>query len=439
MGTVDFVGKLQSMGIRALYHITDKDNLISIIKERSLYSWSGALDAGISVLRPGGNPVTHRLDARVGRDRYVHLLPHHPTDRDFLQFINQGRFGELFALEIKLEALKEGRVVFWLGDPYSDGERIDDVELLSERIQADPDLLNVLSVDALDSIHYSYLLNIPEDVESRISEVHPTAIVFVIDQSRSMSRGAEINNVEYDYISEVAAESVNTLIEHFLRRCISAQGEVNRLYDIAVIGYGDDVRNGWNGELADSDMHSPIELLAHTQTRDERFRWVDPKDDDSKSRSDLALEHVYELLGSWVKRKENRYSYPPTVIHVSDGGISTQYQNGFLKAAEKLKRLSTENGNLILWNIGISPFRSKEYVLLSGEELPILFHHGTDSTLLYEASSYLPPRFKEIAAPFHGGDPALERRTMAVNLAPDKLVRLLQLCILPEQDRFSED
>ncbi len=431
---------LHSLGINALYHITDKDNLNSIIKERSLYSWGSAQDAGISVFRPGGDPVTHRLDARVGRERYVHLLPHRPTSGDMRHFSHQGRFGELFALEVSLNALKAGRVVFWIGDPYSGGERIEDLDVLSERLTADPDLINALSVDVLDSIHYTYYeKSIPEDIGSRISEVHPTAIVFVVDQSRSMSRGTEINNVEYDYISEVAAESVNTLIEHFLRRCISAQGEVNHLYDIAVIGYGDDVRNGWNGELADSDMHSPVELLAHTQGHGDRFRWVDPKDDDNKSRSDLALEHVYEMLDAWVKRKENRYSYPPTIIHVSDGGISTQYQNGFLKAAERLKRLSTENGNLILWNIGISPFRSKEYVLLSGEELPILFHHGTDSTLLYEASSYLPMRFKGIAGPFHGGDPSLERRTMAVNLAPDKLVKLLQLCILPEQERLSED
>lgn len=434
MGAVDYIGKLQSLGIKALYHITDKDNLISIVKERCLYSWGSAQDAGIPVLRPGGDPITHRLDARVGRERYVHLLPHRPTDADLLHFSAQGRFGELFALEVSLDALKAGRVVFWIGDPYAGGERIEDVEVLSERILAEPDLVNALSVDVLDSVHYHYYEHsIPEDVEARISEVHPTAIVFVIDQSRSMSRSTEINNVEYDYISEVAAQTVNSLIGHFLKMCISVQGEVNHLYDIAVIGYGNDVRNGWNGELADSDMHSPVELLSHTQTQGERFRWVDPKDDDNKSRSDLALKHVFEMLASWVARKENRYSYPPTVIHISDGDISRQYQNEFLRNSEKLKRLSTENGNLVLWNIGFSPYRSKEYVLLSGEDLPILFHHGTDSTLLYEASSYLPVRFKEAAATFHGGDASLERRTMAVNLDPEKLVKLLQLCILPER------
>ena len=432
MSPQEFIEKLRKLGIGPLYHVTDKDNLISIVKERGLFSWKRAQEDDIVVSRPGGTPINHRLDSRIGRDGYVHLYPFPPGEGLLKRFSLQGRFGELFPLEVSEKALKEGRTVFWLGGQSNGGERIDDVEVLSERLQSDPKLIESLTVDVQDSIHRNYLLNIPADIESRISEVHPTAIVFVVDQSLSMARSTEIDNVQYDSIAEYAAETINTLIEHFLKRCIGPQGEVNRLYDIAVVGYGEGVNNAWNGELHDSYFHTPVELMAHPQASEEKFIWVDPKDDDSKGRADLALEFTLDLISSWVNKKENRLSYPPTVIHISDGQVSTLYQKGFLKASENLKRLSTETGNTILWNIGISPFRTREYKLLSGEDLPALFHHGTDSTVLYEASSYLPERFKKTAAAIHLGDDELERRTMVVNLPEEKLVRLLQMCVLPE-------
>lgn len=431
MAEHSFIDKLQSIGISSLYHLTDKDNLISIIKERGIFSVQNARDADIVVSRPGGTAITHRLDARHGRDGCVHLFPTAPTEDVLRAFSNQGRFGELFSLEISLKALRPGRTFFWIGDPYDGGERIEDINTLLERVQKDPAALASLSIDVEGSIHYNYLLNIPEDIESRISEVHPTAIVFAVDISRSMSRGAEIDSVQYDSISEVAAIIINKLIEHFLERCVSAEGEVNHLYDIAVIGYGDGVSDIWNGDLSGKDFHTPVELMWHSQSERDRFRWVDPRDDDSKSRSDLGMERVLNLMSAWVAMKENKYSYPPTVIHISDGDISPLYQRGFLKAAESLKRLETTD-KLVLWNVGISPYRSREYLLMSGEDLPLLFHHGTDSTVMYEASSYLPERFKIPAASIHKGDPTLERRTMAINMTAENLIELLQLCVLPE-------
>ena len=431
MSVSDYIEKLQSLGIHCLYHVTDKDNVASIVKERSLFSWKIAQETGISVTRPGGDPVLHRLDGRLGRDGYVHLFSMAPSEKQLAQFSAQGRFGELVTLEVSLSALRPEETIFWVGDPYLGGRRVDDINVLEDMIRENPSLLNSITVDVMDSIHCHYLGNIPKDIESRISEAHPTAIVFLIDQSRSMSKGVEIANLEYDYISDLAASVVNTLIEHFLKRCVDDDGVVNHLYDIAVLGYGNYVENAWNGDLSDGAFHSPMELLAHVQGDKDSYRWVDPRDDGNEGRSSLGMERVYQLLSEWVGKKENRYSYPPTVIHISDGQIVREYQLDFLKIAERIKMLGTETGNVVLWNVGFSPYRSKEYALLSGEDLPILFHHGTDSSLLYEASSYVPEQFKERAAAVHGGDVSIQRRTMAVNLSVEKLIKLLQMCVLP--------
>ena len=425
--------QLKRLGITCLYHITDKDNLVSIFTDGYLSSWGKTLEDGIRVSNPGGDAVSHRLDARFSPDRrsFVHLYAMEPSDSQLQEFTISQNIGDAYVLKISTKAIRPGNTVFWIGDPYDGGERIDNVSDLDERLRDNPELLGSVTVDIINSIRYNFILNAPNELTSKISKLHPTAIVFVIDQSCSMARGTDVDQVEYDYISELAAITVNEQIDRFLKRCLTEDGTVQHLYDIAVIGYGDGVYTAWNGELASSDFHSPEELFAHLQEDGDMYRWVDAKDSDTRGRCDLAFEHVYELLNSWIQKEENRFSYPPTVIHISDGDVKREYQRLFLINAEKIKRLRTESGDVILWNIGILPFRYNEFVFISGEELPALMQFS-GSLVLYEASSYLPTRFKEKAASIHGHDPHLARKTMGVNVRAKTLSEILQLCVLPE-------
>lgn len=424
---------LENLGIRCLYHVTDKDNLPSILKERGLSSWRQLTEAGIRVPRPGGDAVSHRLDARFGgRDGAVHLFASEPTEGVLRSMRDTHRYSELCVLTVSLRALRPETTVFWIGDPYDGGERIDRIGDLAARIEKDPSILSRVSVDIMGGIHVNHIGNIPLDVWTRISEVHPTAIVFVVDQSCSMARGTDLDNVDYDYISDLAALSVNNQIDSFLKRCITEDGVVNHLYDIAVIGYGNGVSMAWNGTLADKAFHSPLELLSHVKEPSDQFRWVDAKDSETRGRCDLAFEYVYRLLSEWTEREENRFSYPPTVIHISDGDVKREYQRDFLLSAEKLKALHTETGHVIVWNIGYFPVRLNEHVFLSGEELPALTQFP-GGLVLYEASSYLPDQFKRKASAFHHQDPNLARKTMGVNVKMRTLFDVLQLCVLPEQ------
>lgn len=424
--------QLKELGISCLYHLTDKDNLASILKERGLFSWEAMAGNGIPVSRPGGDAVTHRLDKRLeGRNGCVHLYASKPSDAQIQAMKDTGRFSDLCLLSIELKAIHTGAVSFWIGDPYSGGECIHNFQDLVSRVKEDPSVLSRLSVDYLGSVHINYIGGIPEDIWARISEVHPTAIVFVLDQSCSMARGTNLDNVDYDYISDLVAESVNTQIEEFLKKCIAEDGTVSHLYDIAVIGYGNNVRPAWNGALSSEPFHTPMELLSHVPAAGDQFRWVDPKDSDTKGRSDLAFEYVYKLLSEWTAKEENRFSYSPTVIHISDGDVKREYQEPFLLNAEKIKALHTENDHVIVWNISYLPIRFKEFVLLSGEELPALTSFPV-GLVLYEASSYLPGRFKDKAATFHRHNPNLARKTMGVNVRTSVLFDVLQMCVLPE-------
>ncbi len=427
----NYLDQLTKLGISCLYHVTDKDNLQSILKERRLSSWKKLSEDGITVPRPGGDSITHRLDARNGeRDNCVHLFATKPTEESLRSILNTKRFSELCVLSVSLKSIRPHKASFWIGEPYSGGEHIDNVRDLALRIEEDPSCLARISVDVYEAVHINYIGDIPEDVWTRISEIHPTAIVFVIDQSCSMARGTDLDNVDYDYISDLVAQSVNAQILSFLEKCISEDGTVSHLYDIAVIGYGNNVSPAWNGDLSNEAFHSPMELMSHVKDKDNQFRWVDAKDSDTRGRCDLAFEYVYNLLADWTSKEENHFSYPPTVIHISDGEVKRDYQESFLLSAEKLKSLHTENGNVIVWNIGYLPVRFKEHVFLSGEELPALIRFP-GGLVLYEASSYLPARFKEKAAAFHRNNPELARKTMGVNVRIQTLFDVLQMCVLP--------
>lgn len=426
----NYLEQLEALGITCLYHVTDKDNLSSIVKERNLYSWKKLSMDGIAVTRPGGNAFTHRLDARSGMDDAIHLHAFEPTEDLLSKMRSSGQFSELCVLKVSLNAIRPGSATFRIGDPYSDWKRLDNVRDLSDELSKNPTALSQLTVDVQERIHINHIDDIPKDIWVRISEAHPTAIVFVIDQSCSMSRATMLDNVEYDYTSDLVAQGVNTQILSFLQKCIAADGEISHLYDIAVIGYGNSVSPAWNGELSVRAFHSPVELLSHVKADTEQFRWVDAKDSYNRGRCDLAFKHVYEMLEEWISREENRFSYPPTVIHISDGDVKRDYQKDFLLYAEKLKSLHTETGNVIVWNLSYFPVCFKELVFLSGEELPA-FTQFPGGLILYEASSYLPERFKAKAATIHQRDPDLARKTMGVNVRLQTLFDALQMCVLP--------
>lgn len=426
-----YIERLQELGVSYLYHITDKDNLHSILKERRLLPWKKLCEDGIIVPRPGGNGVTHRLDARKHqRDNCVHLYAAEPTADMIDEMLNNKRFSELCVLRISLKSIRSNKATFWIGDPYLDGERFDNLRDLVLRLSDDPSCISRLSVDLEEYVYINYIDNIPKDVCTRISEVHPTAIVFVIDQSCSMARGTNLDNVNYDYTSDLVAEAVNLQIESFLKRCVSEDGTISHLYDIAVVGYGNNVSPAWNGDLSDEAFHGPMELMTHIKDPGDQFRWVNARDNETRGRCDLAFEYVYHLLKEWTAKEENKFSFPPTVVHISDGEVKREYQESFLLNAEKLKSLHTETGNVTVWNIGYLPVRFKEHVFLSGEELPAISRFP-GGLVLYEASSYLPQILKSKASSFHKHNPELARKTMAVNVKFQTLFDILQMCVLP--------
>lgn len=420
--STELLHELRDSGVTCLYHITDRENLGSISACGGLCSWSYKTEHDIEIHRPGGDAVTHTLDRRRGLDKAVHLYLKRPGEDILSAYVQSGRTPSPFVLEIDIESLKPGTQLT-VGDPYCTEEQIELSDIPLSIGEDSP----VVTFHVPDFIPLKYMRNMPEKYTAYISSSQTTAVIFIIDHSESMSQSTELNGVRYEYMSEAVATIVNRQIESMLRLCVE-DGTVARKFDVAVLGYGDYPYSAWAGRLSGKGFVSPGLLLACGKEND-RYRWIEPNDSGKDSRADLAFEQARMLLEEWMSHQKNRYYYPPTVIHITDGGIPNVRLKSFLLESEAIKRLHSGDGNVLIWNFMITPEKRHEFILPSGDELPALKYGGGLS--LYESSSVIPEAIGRKLAIQLGKDPRMQRRAIGLNVSLDTLSRVLDQCILP--------
>ena len=66
------------------------------------------------------------------------------------------------------------------------------------------------------------------------------------------------------------------------------------------------------------------------------------------------LQCVAELLEGWCEDARNRDSFPPVFLNISDGMSSDSTEEELLAAAERIKHISTKDGNTLFINVNIS-------------------------------------------------------------------------------------
>ena len=131
-----------------------------------------------------------------------------------------------------------------------------------------------------------------------------------------------------------------------------------------------------------------------------------------------ALHHAYGIVDLWIE--EHRESFPPIVIHVTDGECSEPGDP--IDYAVPLTDLVTSNGNVLLFNCHLS--------MTSAD--PFLFPHSSEilpddyARLLFKMSSEFPePLFQNAVA--EGFDIQPNARGMAFNADMVSLIKFLDL------------
>lgn len=464
-----FKAVIDKHNIVKLYHFTDRDNLESIIKNGGLFSWMDCERKGIKIAKPGGGSLSRQLDNGRNLGDYVRVsfTTQHPM---MYVAMKDGRVSNPVILEIDPE------VIYWKGTCFSNmnaatykvrpniGETIDDFnqihfqsvkarkhfDLPEEEqpyFQAEILVKNCIPLEYIRNIGNFGIpipaqpkkLQIKNPYTAQITRSTPTAFIFLVDQSVSMRRTTTLNG-EQMTLAEAVARIVNNQINELVLRCIKTT-EVRHYYDIAVIGYGHEVYSGWNGMLAGRNFVSPEELKNNPfkkitvkeekRTRKgtmikeiEKVQWLEPRCDGNWTHVHLAFDRAKTLLDKWMTEHHEKDCYPPTIINITDGQFNHAKRDQIVQQANELKAMFTNDGNVLLWNIHITPDNLEQVLLPIGKQE---LNGNLYSELLFDMSSLLPTRYNQAISDIRGDSMDARHIAMATNTDMSTLIQLMDI------------
>ncbi len=464
----EFKTILDQHKIVKLYHFTDRDNLDSIIKNGGLYSWMDCERKGIKIAKPGGDQLSRDLDRRDDLQHYVRIsfTTQHPM---MFVAMRDGRVSNPVILEIDPE------VIYWQDSKYANmnatrnganrGNTLEDFkkihfqsvkarshfDLAEEEqpyFQAEILVKNFIPLEFIKNIgNFGFpipskpkALQIKNPYTAQITRNTPTAFIFLVDQSVSMKRMTNLYGEQIS-LAEAVARIVNKQIYNLILRCVKMD-EVRHYYDIAVIGYGHEVYSGWNGNLAGRDFVSPEEIKKNpykkiivreevrtrkgTQIKEiEKNQWIETKCDGHWTHVHKAFDRAKQLLEKWMVEHHDKDCYPPTIINITDGQFTDATREQLIQQANELKSMFTNDGNVLLWNIHITP-NSLEQIILPVNKSEL--KGDKYSELLYDMSSLLPERYNadiETKMKISAGN--VRHVAMSVNVDTSRLMQLMDI------------
>ncbi len=191
--------------------------------------------------------------------------------------------------------------------------------------------------------------------ESEISRRNPGLFIFLLDQSRSMSR--KIAGGQRSKAQE-ASDAINRQMNEVISRCTKSDG-IRPYFDVGVIGYG--FKSGEARGLISNNPISIAELENHILKMEKRTEEIDGETIETEfpiwfepvASYDTPMVKALTLAKEWVEKwvDEHKSSFPPVVINISDGGATDGVP---VDIAKEIMKLQTDDGNVLLWNCHLS-------------------------------------------------------------------------------------
>jgi len=262
------------------------------------------------------------------------------------------------------------------------------------------------SLKNLQPVNWDIELNkIQYDAE--INRKNPSAFIFMIDQSGSMSTKSFYKG-EYKSLAEIVSDMINELLDELIGRCTKTEG-VRNYFDVCVLGYGKNSYTSevlWEGNLKGKDWVNISDLKKNanyekrmvvttirgktkTEEKDVPY-WFKPV---SQSLTPMghAFDKAHELLSNWIKDKRHENSYPPVVINITDGAQTDCNNDELIQKAQKVQALNTKDGHVLVLNCHLSNSANTTIKFpLSIDELTNAY-----SKRLFKMSSVMPETFNQ--------------------------------------------
>ncbi|MDR0907102.1 MAG: VWA domain-containing protein [Rikenellaceae bacterium] len=246
-----------------------------------------------------------------------------------------------------------------------------------------------------------------------ITRLHPTAFIVLIDRSGSMSEEIVFADQAMPK-SHAVAIAANSFIDELLYRAHRA-GEVYDYYDIAVLGYSGD---GVSSLISPVGEFTRPSRLAVSNVRKERLSrerllpdgrsvvtvteqnmWIEPEATGATPMR-AAMGEALTLLEKWCRRTDNRASYPPTVLNITDGEASDGGDDDIREIARRIRSTGTEDGGTLLVNIHLG--RMEETVSVAFPTQPDQLPAHRYARLLWDISSEMPASYHDFVTEMRG-------------------------------------
>lgn len=232
---------------------------------------------------------------------------------------------------------------------------------------------------------------------AELSRTNPSCILFLIDQSGSMSDpfggDRESNRKKADGV----ADAINRLLQNLVIKCAKSDG-VRDYFSVGVLGYGAKVGPAFSGVLSGRDL-VPISEIADNPARiEDRTKKVDdgagglveqtikfPIWFDAVANGGTpmcgVLTQAQNIVTSWLSAHPD--CFPPIVINITDGESTDGDPSA---AGDGIKSQASSDGNALLFNVHLSSHAGHTFEFpASGAELPDQY-----AQLLFNMSSPLP-------------------------------------------------
>lgn len=200
---------------------------------------------------------------------------------------------------------------------------------------------------------------------AEISRSNPSCFVILLDQSRSMEDPFGQGPTGKRKADGVA-DALNRLLQNLSIKCAKSEG-IRDYYHAAVLGYADrGVRSAFCGPLSSKEL-LPISVIANSPLRiEDRSKrvddgaggileqkvkfpvWVEPVCEGGTPMC-KALGRARQIVAEWLANHPN--CFPPIVINITDGEASDGDPE---PAAEAIRKLSSQDGNVLLFNLHTS-------------------------------------------------------------------------------------
>jgi len=216
--------------------------------------------------------------------------------------------------------------------------------------------------------------------EKQISQQYPGLIVLILDDSVSMSDNMPgTSNPKYEWVERYTG----IIFDELLKRSSELRGDdvvIKPRYNLHVIKYGSTTQL-WK------EPHMDIETTIRHFTDSGNSLGLSGNLGGTDAKK--AFQEAYDFLKRELSGEKYKDSFPPMVFHLTDG----ESQTDATQIAEKIKQLSTNDGNVLVVNAYIGTQTSLNYQ--DPDDFPGYLDvseagPGSDNIRLFEMSSRAP-------------------------------------------------